>query len=54
MDVMKTATSALGCVEPEAEDFSDQMAKIIRLLGAFPSFFSLLAPLAQKMVKKSV
>jgi len=38
MDVMKTATSALGCVEPEAEDFSDQMAKIIRLLGAFPSF----------------
>ncbi len=38
MDVMKTATSALGCIEPEAEDFSDQMAKIIRLLGAFPSF----------------
>lgn len=38
MDVMKTATAALGCVEPEAEDFSDQMAKIIRLLGAFPSF----------------
>jgi len=38
MDVMKTATSALGCVEPEAEDFSDQMDKIIRLLGAFPSF----------------
>ena len=27
MDVMKTATAALGCVEPEAEDFSDQMAK---------------------------
>lgn len=38
MDVMKTATSALGCVEPEAEDFSDQMDKITRLLGAFPSF----------------
>jgi 2-methylcitrate synthase len=38
MDVMRTATSALGCVEPEAEDFSDQMDKIIRLLGAFPSF----------------
>ncbi|CAI8226044.1 MAG: 2-methylcitrate synthase [Arcobacter lacus] len=38
MDVMKTATSALGCIEPEAEDFSDQMDKITRLLGAFPSF----------------
>ncbi len=38
MDVMKTATSALGCVEPEADDFSDQMDKIKRLLGAFPSF----------------
>ncbi len=38
MDVMKTATSALGCVEPEADDFSDQMDKILRLLGAFPSF----------------
>lgn len=38
MDVMKTATSALGCMEPEAEDFSDQMEKITRLLGAFPSF----------------
>lgn len=38
MDVMRTATSALGCVEPEAEDFSDQMEKITRLLGAFPSF----------------
>ncbi len=38
MDVMKTATSALGCVEPEADDFSDQMDVITRLLGAFPSF----------------
>ena len=38
MDVMRTATSALGCVEPEAEDFSDQMDKILRMLGAFPSF----------------
>jgi 2-methylcitrate synthase len=38
MDVMRTATSALGCMEPEAEDFSDQMDKITRLLGAFPSF----------------
>ena len=38
MDIMKTATSALGCVEPEADDFSDQMDKILRLLGAFPSF----------------
>lgn len=38
MDIMKTATAALGCVEPEAEDFSDQMDKILRLLGAFPSF----------------
>ncbi|XPV69096.1 MAG: citrate/2-methylcitrate synthase [Halarcobacter sp.] len=38
MDVMRTATSALGCMEPEAEDFSDQMDKILRLLGAFPSF----------------
>lgn len=38
MDVMRTATSALGCMEPEAEDFSDQMEKITRLLGAFPSF----------------
>jgi 2-methylcitrate synthase len=38
MDVMRTATSALGCIEPEAEDFSDQYEKIIRLLGAFPSF----------------
>ncbi len=38
MDVMKTATSALGCCEPEADDFSDQEEKIKRLLGAFPSF----------------
>ena len=38
MDVMKTATSALGCVEPEADDFSNQMDVITRLLGAFPSF----------------
>ncbi len=38
MDVMRTATSALGCVEPEAKDFSNQMDKITRLLGAFPSF----------------
>ncbi len=38
MDVMRTATSALGCIEPEAEDFSDQMDKILRMLGAFPSF----------------
>jgi len=38
MDVMNTATTALGCMEPEAEDFSDQMDKITRLLGAFPSF----------------
>ncbi|HJF74301.1 MAG TPA: methylcitrate synthase [Gallibacterium anatis] len=38
MDVMRTATSALGCVEPEKEDFSDQLAKAIRLLGALPSF----------------
>ncbi len=38
MDVMKTATSALGCMEPEADDFSDQMDVITRLLGAFPSF----------------
>lgn len=38
MDLMRTATSALGCMEPEANDFSDQMDKITRLLGAFPSF----------------
>jgi len=38
MDVMKTATAALGCCEPEAGDFSDQSDKIKRLLGAFPSF----------------
>jgi 2-methylcitrate synthase len=38
MDVMRTATSALGCVEPEQTDFSDQMDKILRMLGAFPSF----------------
>lgn len=38
MDVMRTAISALGCVEPEKKDFSDQMDKITRLLGVLPSF----------------
>ena len=29
MDAMKTATAALGCVEPEAEDFSGQWLKLL-------------------------
>lgn len=38
MDMMRTATSALGCVEPERTDFRDQMDVITKMLGAFPSF----------------
>lgn len=37
MNLMQTATAALGALEPEAEDFSDQDDKIIRLLGILPS-----------------
>ncbi len=37
MDVMRTGCSALGALEPESDDFSDQDRVIIRLLGAFPS-----------------
>lgn len=37
MDVLRTATSFLGNLEPEAEDKSDQDRVIIRLLGIFPS-----------------
>ena len=37
MDIMRTGCSALGCLEPEADNFSDQDAKITRLMGIFPS-----------------
>lgn len=37
MDVMRTSCSTLGCLEPECDDFSDQDAKITRLMGIFPS-----------------
>jgi len=37
MDVMKTGCSALGTLESEADDFSDQDRVIKRLLGIFPS-----------------
>ncbi|MBS9782628.1 MAG: methylcitrate synthase [Arcobacter sp.] len=38
MDLMRTATSAMGCVVPEKTDFSDQMDVITKMLGALPSF----------------
>ncbi len=38
MDMMRTATSAYGCIYPEATDFSNQLDKAIGLLGALPSF----------------
>lgn len=37
MDVMRTGCSALGTIEPESNDFSDQDRVIKRLLGIFPS-----------------
>ncbi|MDO4674447.1 citrate/2-methylcitrate synthase [Campylobacter sp.] len=37
MNLMQTAVSALGTLEGEREDFSDQDEKIIRLLGILPS-----------------
>ncbi len=37
MDVMRTASSALGCIEPENEDFSNQNEILIKLLGKFSS-----------------
>ena len=37
MDIMRTGCSTLGCLEPEADDFKDQDAKITRLMGIFPS-----------------
>jgi len=37
MDIMRTGCSTLGCLEPEADDFSDQASKITRLMGIFPS-----------------
>jgi len=37
MDIMRTGCSTLGCLEPEADNFSDQGAKITRLMGIFPS-----------------
>jgi len=37
MDIMRTGCSTLGCLEPEADNFSDQAAKITRLMGIFPS-----------------
>lgn len=39
MDVLRTGCSLLGCLEPE-RDFSEQLAKAIRLLGAFPSMLT--------------
>jgi len=37
MDIMRTGCSTLGCLEPEADNFSDQASKITRLMGIFPS-----------------
>lgn len=37
MNLMQTAVAALGSLEGEKEDFSDQDEKIIRLLGILPS-----------------
>ncbi len=37
MNLMQTAVSALGALEGEKEDFSNQDEKIIRLLGILPS-----------------
>lgn len=37
MDVMRTASSALGCLEPENEDFSNQNEILTKLLGKFSS-----------------
>ncbi len=37
MNLMQTAVAALGALEGENEDFSDQDEKIIRLLGILPS-----------------
>lgn len=37
MNLMQMAVSALGILESEREDFSDQDEKIIRLLGVLPS-----------------
>jgi 2-methylcitrate synthase len=39
MDVLRTGCSLLGCLEPE-RDFSEQLDKAIRLLGAFPSMLT--------------
>ena len=39
MDVLRTGCSMLGCLEPE-QDFSQQLDKTIRLLGAFPSMLT--------------
>lgn len=40
MDVMRTGCSMLGCLEPEADDFSDQYRVAERMLGAFPSIMA--------------
>src|SRR5437588_3075293 len=39
MDVMRTGVSALGCIEPEADDHSIERARAVadRLLGCLPS-----------------
>ena len=37
MNLMQTAVAALGALESEREDFSDQDEKIVRLLGILPS-----------------
>ena len=37
MNLMQSAVAALGALEGEKEDFSDQDEKIIRLLGILPS-----------------
>lgn len=39
MDVLRSGCSLLGCLEPET-DFSQQLDKAIRLLGAFPSMLT--------------
>ncbi|MFO0945693.1 MAG: citrate/2-methylcitrate synthase [Planctomycetota bacterium] len=47
MDVMRTASSAAGCIEPEA-DFSQQQRIADRLLACFSSAAALLASLSEK------
>ena len=37
MDILRTGVSALGCIEPESSNFSNQNECIVRMLGILPS-----------------